>query len=265
MELAKNSLEIKRKTLERFTENNLYPYSRYYLRTIKKRFGKYWKNHFSTVGLIGMNESCLNLFGKNIGDESSRKFTLEILDFMRKKLLVFQEETGNMYNLEATPAEGSSYRLAKADKEKFPEIICANEDSFKKEGAEPFYTNSTQLPVNYTDDILEVLDLQDEVQTKYTGGTVIHFYLGEKIEDSKIIQHIVQKICKNYRLPYFTITPTFSVCSVCGYIPGEHFTCPKCSRETEVYSRVVGYLRPVKQWNKGKKAEFSSRKTFKVK
>jgi len=264
MELAKNSLEIKRKTLERFTENNLYPYSKYYLRAGKERFGEYWKNHFSTIGLLGMNEACLNLLGKDIGDEKSREFTLEILDFMRKKLLIFQGETGNIYNLEATPAEGTSYRLAKTDKEKFPEIICANEESFRNEGTEPFYTNSTQLPVDYTDDILEVLDLQDDLQTKYTGGTVIHFYLGEKIDDPKMIQHIVQKICKNYRLPYFTITPTFSICSVCGYIPGEHFTCPKCSRETEVYSRVVGYLRPVKQWNKGKKAEFSRRKTFKV-
>ena len=264
MELAKESLEIKRKTLEGFSDNNLYPYSKYYLKSVKEHFGEYWKNHFSTIGLIGMNEACLNLFGKNVGSESGKKFALEILNFMREKLLIFQKETGNNYNLEATPAEGSSYRLAKVDRENYPDIICANEEGGNGNDTEPFYTNSTQLPVNYTDDIFEVLELQDEIQTKYTGGTVIHFYLGERIKDENIVKHLVQKICRNNRLPYFTITPTFSVCPVCGYIPGEHPICPKCSRETEVYSRVVGYLRPVKQWNKGKKTEFVQRKTFKV-
>jgi len=264
MELAKNSLEIKRKTLEGFTDSNLYPYSKYYLKLVKEHLGEYWKNHFSTIGLIGMNEACLNLLGENVGSKNGKKFALETLNFMREKLLAFQKETNNNYNLEATPAEGSSYRLAKVDRKNYPDIICANEEVGKEDGAEPFYTNSTQLPVNYTDDIFEVLELQDEIQTMYTGGTVIHFYLGERIKDENIVKHLVQKICTNNHLPYFTITPTFSVCPVCGYIPGEHPTCPKCSRETEVYSRVVGYLRPVKQYNKGKKAEFAQRKTFKI-
>ena len=265
MELAKESLEIKRKTLEGFTDSNLYPYSKYYLKLVKEHLGEYWKNHFSTIGLIGMNEACLNLLGENVGSKNGKKFALKTLNFMREKLIAFQKETNNNYNLEATPAEGSSYRLAKVDRENYPDIICANEEVGKNDGAEPFYTNSTQLPVNYTDDIFEVLELQDEIQTMYTGGTVIHFYLGERIKDENIVKHLVQKICKNNHLPYFTITPTFSVCPVCGYIPGEHPTCPKCSRETEVYSRVVGYLRPIKQWNKGKREEFAQRKTFKVK
>ncbi len=263
MVLAKESLEIKRKVLEKFTEGNLYPYAKFYLRGVKARLGSYWKNHFSTIGLVGMNEACLNLFGENITSSKGHDFTLKALNFMRDKLLEFQNETGNNYNLEATPAEGTSYRLAKIDKGKYPEIICANEDACKK-GAEPFYTNSTQLPVNFTDDIFEVLDLQDEIQTKYTGGTVVHLFVGEKIEDSGSIKNLVRKICENYRLPYFTITPTFSICPGHGYIAGEHKKCPTCHKETEVYSRIVGYLRPVKQWNKGKKEEFKMRKEFKL-
>ncbi|HDI02891.1 MAG TPA: ribonucleoside triphosphate reductase, partial [Candidatus Aenigmarchaeota archaeon] len=173
-------------------------------------------------------------------------------------------ETGNNYNLEATPAEGTSYRLAKMDKEKYPDIICANEKEWKK-GAEPFYTNSTQLPVNYTDDIFEALDLQDEIQSKYTGGTVLHIFLGERIKNPKTVRNLVRKICNLYHLPYFTLTPTFSICPTHGYIAGEHKRCPKCGAKCEIYSRCVGYLRPVNQWNKGKQEEFKMRKYFKVK
>ena len=264
MDLAKESLEIKRKVLEKFTENNLYPYSKFYLRHVKKRFDSYWKNHFSTIGLIGMNEACINLLGENIASPAGKKFTLKVLDFMRSLLLQFQEETGNNYNLEATPAEGTSYRLAKIDKAKYPKIVCANEDEYSK-GAEPFYTNSTHLPINYTDDLFEVLEHQNEIQSKYTGGTVLHIFVGEKIDDVGVIKTLIQRICSNYKLPYFTITPTFSICPSHGYLSGEHKRCPKCNNECEVYSRVVGYLRPVKQWNKGKQEEFRIRKTFVIK
>ena len=263
MVLAKESLEIKRKVLENFMEKNLYPYTKYYLRGVKERFDEYWKNHFSTIGLVGMNEACLNMFGENIASEKSRAFTSRVLDFMRDKLLEFQAETGNNYNLEATPAEGTSYRLAKKDKESYPKVVCANEDDWKK-GAEPFYTNSTQLPVNYTDDVFEALDLQDEIQTKYTGGTVVHIFAGERVSDSNTLKALIRKICELYHLPYFTFTPTFSVCPSHGYIAGEHYACPTCGAETEVYSRVVGYLRPVNQWNRGKQEEFKKRKTFDI-
>ncbi|RKY44716.1 MAG: ribonucleoside triphosphate reductase [Candidatus Omnitrophota bacterium] len=263
MELAKESLEIKRKVLEILTERDLYPYAKFYLRNIKKRFGQYWTNHFSTIGVVGMNEVCLNFLKKDLGSKEAIKFTLKVLDFMREKLLEFQKGTGNNYNLEATPAESTSYRLAKLDKEKYPDIICANEPEFKK-GAQPFYTNSTQLPVNFTDDVFEALELQDEIQTKYTGGTVLHIFVGEKTENPQIVKKLVKNICNNYRLPYFTITPTFSICPQDGYMNGEYKTCPKCGRECEVYSRVVGYLRPVSSWNNGKQEEFKLRKTFKV-
>ena len=263
MILAKASLEIKRGVLEKFTEEKLYPYTQFYLRGVKERFGEYWKNHFSTIGLLGMNEACLNFLGEDIAAKKSREFTVRVLDFMREKLLEFQEETGNNYNLEATPAEGTSYRLARIDKEKNPEIICANEEEYKA-GAEPFYTNSTQLPVNYTDDVFEALDLQDAIQTKYTGGTVLHVFAGERVKDPDTIKGLIRKVCESYHLPYFTFTPTFSVCPSHGYIAGEHSTCPECGAETEVYSRVVGYLRPVNQWNKGKREEFRKRKTFVV-
>jgi len=261
--IARESLEIKRRVIERLTDENLYPYSKFYLRNIKERFGKYWVNHFSTIGIIGMNEACLNLFGKDIGTEEGIEFAKEIMLFIREKLEEFQKETGNLYNLEATPAEGASYRLSRIDKNKFPDIIVANEEAYKN-GAEPFYTNSTQLPVNYTDDIFEVLKKQDELQTFYTGGTVVHIFVGEEITSGESVKKLVKKICENFQLPYFTITPTFSVCSEHGYIRGKHFTCPKCNRETEVYSRVVGYLRPVSQWNRGKVEEFKTRKLFKV-
>ncbi len=261
MLIAKESLEIKRKIIEKLTDDNLYPYSKFYLRNVKERFGRYWMNHFSTIGLIGMNEACLNLLGENIGTEKGLKFSVEIMQFMRKRLVEFQEETGNNYNLEATPAEGTSYRLAKIDKTKFPEIICANQEDYNN-GAEPFYTNSTHLPVNYTDDIFETLELQDEMQSLYTGGTVIHIYTGEKINTTTGLKNLVKIICQKFKLPYFTITPTFSICPEHGYIKGAVPVCDKCKRETEIYSRVVGYLRPVNQWNKGKVAEFKLRKNY---
>ena len=247
MELAKESLEIKRKLLEDLTDKNLYPYTKFYLRDIKSRFGVYWKNHFSTIGLIGMNEACLNLLDKGIGSVEGKQFALDVMDFMRERIVEFQKETGNNYNLEATPGEGTSYRLAKLDKQKYS-----------------YYTNSTQLPVNYTDDIFEVLDHQDDLQTKYTGGTVVHIYAGERIQSIETMKNLVKKICNGYRLPYFTFSPTFSTCPNHGYIAGEHFKCPECGADCEVYSRVVGYIRPVQQWNKGKKKEFQDRTEFMI-
>lgn len=261
MDIAKESLEEKRKIIEHLTENGLYPYTKYYLRDIKKRFNKYWKNHFSTIGLIGANEACLNLLGVNIADKRGLEFANKIMDFMTDVIIDYKKETGNNYNLEASPAEGASYRLAKKDKENYPDIIVANEKEYKK-GAKPFYTNSTQLPVNFTDDIFEALNLQDELQAKYTGGTVIHIFAGERIYDLDVMKNLVKKICTNYKLPYFTFTPTFSICKTHGYIAGEHFKCPKCNEKTEVFSRVVGYIRPIKQWNDGKMEEFKTRKNF---
>ncbi|HEX7503880.1 MAG TPA: ribonucleoside triphosphate reductase, partial [Syntrophales bacterium] len=256
---AKESLETKRKVLEAFTDRNLYPYTKHYLRGIRERMGSYWKNHFSTIGLVGMNEACLNLMGKTIADREGMDFAKRVLDFMNAKLLEYQAETGNNFNLEATPAEGTSYSLARIDKEKYPDIISANENCDL-----PFYTNSTQLPVNYTDDIFEALDLQDEIQVKYTGGTVFHTFIGERIAESIAAKVLVRKICETYHMPYFTLTPTFSVCPDHGYIRGEIEACPDCNAATEIYSRVVGYLRPVKQWNKGKQAEFELRQTYRV-
>mgnify|MGYP000093472545 FL=1 len=261
MEKAKESLEVKRKTLERLTDMNLYPYTKYYLRDIKKRFGVYWKNHFSTIGLIGMNEASENLLGVNIGSTQGREFAERTLDYMRDRLVEFQKETGNNYNLEATPAEGTTYRLAQIDKADFPETAhFAN--GIGRDVEHPFYTNSTHLPVNFTDDLFELLDLQDNLQTKYTGGTVIHFFLGERMADPKTLKGLVKKICDNYHLPYFTFSPSFSVCPNHGYINGEQSTCPNCESNCEIYSRVVGFLRPVEQWNNGKKAEFCMRKQY---
>lgn len=262
MDLAKESLEKKRKVLEQFTDKDLYPYTKFYLRDIKQRHGIYWKNHFSTIGLVGMNEACLNLLGIAIGEEEGREFALKVMDFMRARILGYQAETGHNYNLEATPAEGTSYRLAKMDKEKLVSIKCANDADYYEQNAKPFYTNSTQLPVNFTEDIFEVLDHQDELQSKYTGGTVVHIYAGERIHDIEVMKNLVKKICTNYKMPYFTFSPTFSTCANHGYIAGEHFTCPKCESDCEVYSRVVGYIRPVRQWNEGKKAEYETRKNF---
>lgn len=263
MILAKESLSIKRKVLEKFTDKNLYPYSKFYLREIKQGSGLYWKNHFSTIGIIGMNEACLNFLGAGIASEAGQMFSLKVLDFMREMISEMQEETGDIFNLEATPAEGTSYRLSMIDKKVFPRILCANEEGCQN-GGEPFYTNSTQLPVNFTDDIFETLMLQDQLQTKYTGGTVLHIYLGEEVTDTGTVKSLLKKIVTNFRLPYLTLSPTFSVCPSHGYLSGEQEKCPICDEETEVYSRVVGYLRPTKQWNSGKQAEFGLRKTFKV-
>jgi ribonucleoside-triphosphate reductase len=261
METARDSLEIKRKGLENFTENSLYPYSRRYLRHVKEGFGKYWKNHFSTIGLIGMNEAVLNLLGCSIAPAEGKDFAVKVLSFMREKLADFQEETGNIYNLEATPAEGTSYRLARLDKIKYPEIIVANEKHLAK-GAKPFYTNSSQLPVDFEGDLFEALEHQESLQTLYTGGTVFHIYLGERLHSWQSAAELIRKVSWSSRLPYFTLTPTFSICPTHGYTNGEHKQCPLCGAQCEVYSRVVGYLRPVDQWNDGKQAEFAIRRTF---
>ena len=261
MDMAKDSLETKRKVLERLTDANLYPYTKFYLRNIKQRFNQYWKNHFSTIGLIGTNEAALNLLGVDIGTEKGKAFAEKTLDFMRDRLVEYQKETGNNYNLEATPAEGTTYRLAQLDKASFPDRAhFAN--GIGAEVKCPFYTNSSHLPVNYTDDLFELMDLQDNLQTKYTGGTVIHFFLGERMDDPQTLKKLVKTICENYKLPYFTFSPSFSICKNHGYIIGEHPECPKCGESTEVYSRVVGFLRPVSQWNKGKQAEFEMREHY---
>ena len=261
MDLAKESLEIKRKALENFIEKGLYPYSKYYLSSVKQLRGCYFGNHFATIGLMGMNEALLNFLGDNIASKRGRKFALEVLDFMRERLVKYQKETGNLYNLEATPGEGTSYRQARTDREKYPDIITAGTKKV------PYYTNSSQLPVNYTDDIFEALKLQDELQCRYTGGTVLHLFLGERVSDFQIAKNLVKKIFENFKLPYITLTPTFSICPSHGYLEGEHFECPKCTikQPCEVYSRVVGYLRPVRQWNFGKQQEFKERKEFKIK
>lgn len=253
--LGKVSLEIKRKVLEQQSERGLYPYSSHYLRKIKQDTGEYWTNHFNTIGLIGMNEACLNFLGKDIGSEEGLKFAIDVMEYLRILMLEFQEETGHFYNLEATPAEGTSYRLAKSDLAKYPDIIQAGKN-------EPLYTNSTQLPVEYTDDIFECMDLQDELQSLYTGGTVQHLYIGERIDDIEVCKTLIRDVFAKYKMPYISITPTFSICNSHGYIAGEHFECPECGEDTEVWSRVVGYLRPVKNYNSGKKEEYMLRKKF---
>ena len=261
MDLARESLEIKRKALDNFMEKGLYPYSKFYLASVKKMRNSYFGNHFSTIGLMGMNEALLNFIGEDVGSRQGRRFAIEVLDFMREKLIKYQEETGYLYNLEATPGEGTSYRQAKSDKEKYPDIITAG----TKET--PYYTNSTMLSVNYTDDPFDALKLQDDIQGKYTGGVVMHLFLGEKISDIQTAKNLVKKVFENFHLPYITLTPTFSICPTHGYLTGEYFECPKCTikQPCEVYSRVVGYLRPVQQWHVGKRQEFKERKVFKLK
>jgi len=261
METARDSLEIKRKALDAFTENGLYPYSKYYLRGIKTQHGKYWRNHFSTIGIVGLNEALLNLLGAGIASLEGTDFAIRMLAFMREKLIDFQKETDNMFNLEATPAEGTSYRLARIDKKKHPDIVSANEKNVAS-GVAPFYTNSSQLPVNYEVDLFEALEHQDRLQTLYTGGTVFHIFLGERLHSWKAAAELIRKVSWGSHLPYFTLTPTFSICPTHGYLIGEHKECPTCGAKCEVYSRVVGYLRPVDQWNDGKQAEFAIRHTF---
>ncbi len=257
LEIARDSLEIKRKVIEELTRRNLYPYSKFYLRSVFELTGGYWHNHFSTIGILGVHEACVNFLGKGIDTEEGKEFAKKILNFIRDKLLEFQKETGNLYNLEATPAEGASYRLARIDKKEFRDIFTSGSN-------EPFYTNSTQLPVDFKGDIWEILDHQDDLQTLYTGGTVLHLYLGESVDDPDLILDIVKKITNRYRLPYFSITPTFSVCEDHGFLKGEQWICPYCGKEAEVYSRVVGYYRPVRNWNKGKQEEFRHRTLIKL-
>jgi ribonucleoside-triphosphate reductase (formate) len=279
MEMAKTSLEIKRKIIEAFTEKGLYPYSAYYLAKVKENNKDYWSNHFSTIGLVGMNEAALNFLGKKISDNESHAWVKEIILFMLEKIRNFQEETGNMYNLEATPAEGASFSLAKKDRKYFESIVCSGDDQT------PYYTNSVHLPVDEEHDIYEVMEHQDGLQTLFTGGTVVHLFLGESIYDWKMARNLVRKIVSNYSLPYFTLTPTFSVCPVHGYLNGQQAFCPKDHSDEElriygkrtddtsnelfirpeVYSRIVGYFRPVENWNKGKKQEFCDRKPLQVK
>lgn len=263
MVLARDSLEIKRKTLEAFTEKGLYPYSRYYLRFVKEAFGSYWENHFSTVGLVGMNEAVLNLLNCGIETEEGQAFAARTLRFMRERLMKFQRETGSMYNLEATPAESTAYNLARMDKAKYPSIVVANEKSLSM-GTEPFYTNSTHLPVDYNGDLFEALEHQDKLQPLYTGGTVFHIFLGEQLHSWKSAAELIKKVAEVSRIPYYTLSPTFSICRSHGYVSGEHQTCPNCGGKCEVYSRIVGYLRPVDQWNDGKQAEFRMRRTYDV-
>ncbi len=253
MNLAARSLKIKRNVITKLLDEGLYPYTRRYLGT--------FNNHFSTIGLVGMNEASLNAkwVGEDLTHEKAQKFTKEVLNFMREKLSDYQEEYGDLYNLEATPAESTSYRMAKKDKVLYPDIITASDDDT------PYYTNSSHLPVGYTEDIFEALDIQDELQTLYTSGTVFHAFLGERLKDWKTTANLVRKIAQNYKLPYYTISPTYSVCSKHGYLKGDHSKCPKCGGEVEVYSRITGYYRPVKNWNDGKAKEYKMRKEYNIK
>lgn len=257
VQVGKTSLEIKRKIVEQQTEQGLYPYSAHYLETVKERTGEYWHNHFSTIGVLGMNEALLNFLGTDVASPEGRQFASEILGYVRDLLVEIQNDTGHVYNLEATPAEGTAYRLARLDKARYPDIITASEGT-------PYYTNSSQLPVGYTDDLFEALELQDELQSMYTGGTVLHAYLGESIEDIEVCKCLVRRAFERFKLPYLSLTPTFSICQDHGYIRGEHFRCPDCGSETEVWSRVTGYLRPVDNYNEGKKQEYFDRRKFKV-
>jgi ribonucleoside-triphosphate reductase len=251
MDIAKRSLEVKREVIEKLNDEGLYPYT--------KRYLKNFDNHFSTIGLIGMNETTLNArwLNKPLYKEESRSFAIKVLDFMRDKIATYQEETGHLYNLEATPAESTTYRLAKADRERYPGIITAGDET-------PYYTNSSHLPVDFDGDMFTALGNQEDLQAKYTGGTVFHTFLGEKISDWKVTRNLVEKIATNYRIPYFTISPTYSICPDHGYITGEHYECPHCGKTAEVYSRITGYYRPVQHWNRGKKEEFKHRKEYDV-
>ncbi|MBR3864697.1 MAG: ribonucleoside triphosphate reductase [Clostridia bacterium] len=253
MDISARSLKVKRTVITRLLDSGLYPYTKRYLGT--------FSNHFSTIGLVGMNEACLNAkwIAKDLTHKEAQQFTKEVLNHMRERLSDYQEQYGDLYNLEATPAESTSYRMAKHDVKDFPDIITA-----AKEGETPYYTNSSHLPVGYTDDIFSALDIQDELQTLYTSGTVFHAFIGEKLPDWKAAANLVRKIAENYQLPYYTLSPTYSVCKDHGYIKGEHYTCPECGEATEVYSRITGYYRPVQNWNAGKSQEFKARKLYDV-
>ena len=257
--LSLESLKLKRKTLESMTEGGFYPYSSYYLRDIKKRTGMYWSNHFSTIGVLGMHEAAILQGGDGVDTKNGSDFAEKTLKLIRKTLLNYQDKTGNVINLEATPAEGTSYRLTSLDNKKYPdikEILGYDKDRV--------YTNSSQLPVDFGSDIFKAFDLQDRIQSLYTGGTVLHVFLGESIADPNAVKSFIKTVCDNYKLPYFSLTPTFSICPTHGYLIGEIDKCSTCGEDTEIYSRVVGYCRPIKQWNKGKKDEFSRRVTGKI-
>ncbi|MGE4453977.1 MAG: ribonucleoside triphosphate reductase [Sphaerochaeta sp.] len=258
-ELAKKSLEIKRKVIEKQTERGMYPFSRFSLESVKERTGRYWGNHFSTIGIVGMEEALLNLFGESdsLTTDRGQEFSLKVLSVMRDIIQSFQEETGNFYNLEATPAEGASYRLANLDKKEYPPIITAGEDV-------AYYTNSSQLPVGYTDDLYETLEKQDDLQCQYTGGTVLHLYLAQRIEDPRMAKQLIRNVCSRYKLPYVSLTPTFSTCKNHGYLDGEVEYCPICGQKTEVWTRVVGYLRPKEDFHPGKQEEHRQRTFFRV-
>ena len=251
MDIAARSLKIKRTVVSRLLDEGLYPYTKRYLGN--------FDNHFSTIGLVGMNEAGLNAawIGKDLTYPETQEFTREVLTHMRERLVIYQEEYGDLYNLEATPAESTAYRLAKHDRERYPDIKTAG-----KENDVAYYTNSSHLPVDYTEDIFSALDIQDELQTLYTSGTVFHAFLGEKLPDWKAAASLVRKIAENYKLPYYTLSPTYSVCKEHGYLAGEHFTCPKCGQPAEVYSRITGYYRPVQNWNDGKTQEYKNRKVY---
>jgi ribonucleoside-triphosphate reductase (formate) len=257
VDIGMTTLELKRKLVEKQTDAGLYPYSANYLRHVKQRTGEYWSNHFATIGILGMEEALQNFRGLSVADPEGQALAIEIMNFLRERLRVIQEATGHAYNLEATPAEGAAHRLARLDQQRYPDIIVAGESV-------PYYTNSSQLPVGYTDDIFEAIDLQDELQSLYTGGTVLHLYLGEAIEDPELCKLLLQRTFSRYKLPYLSITPTFSICHEHGYISGEHFECPTCARKTEVWSRVTGYLRPVQNYNDGKRAEYFDRRKYRV-
>ncbi len=254
MNISARSLKIKRDVITKLLEAGLYPYTKRYLGT--------FNNHFSTIGLVGMNEACLNAnwIGADLTDKKAQEFTRKTLNFMREKLSDYQEKYGDLYNLEATPAESTSFRLAKHDKARYPDIITATDVDKKT----PYYTNSSHLPVSFTSDIFEALDVQDDLQTLYTSGTVFHAFLGQKLEGWEAAANLVRKIAENYKLPYYTMSPTYSVCAEHGYLAGEQWTCPICGRKAEVYSRITGYYRPVQNWNDGKMAEFKQRKTYDI-
>ena len=253
MDISARSLKVKREVISKLLENGLFPYTKRYLSTLD--------NHFSTIGLVGMNECCLNAkwLRKDLTHAEAQKFTVDVLNHMRERLSDYQVKYGDLYNLEATPAESTSYRLAKHDVAQYPDIVTA-----AKKGETPYYTNSSHLPVGYTEDIFGALDVQDELQTLYTSGTVFHAFLGERLPGWKSAQSLVRKIAENYRLPYYTLSPTYSVCKDHGYIAGEVYECPTCGKKTEVYSRITGYYRPVQNWNDGKAQEFKDRKVYDV-
>ncbi|MDD3661663.1 MAG: ribonucleoside triphosphate reductase [Candidatus Dojkabacteria bacterium] len=261
IQVSSDCLQLRRETLESLTEKGFFPYSKFYLRNLKKKTKKYWDHHFNTIGVIGINECCLNYLDKDLTSQEGQAFAKRILDHCNDLLIKLQEKTGQLYNLEAIPGESTGYQLAKLDKRLYPDIRVANEEDYRK-GAEPYYTNSTHLPVGFTDDLFEAMDKQDELQSKYTGGTVFHVFLGERLTSGVDAARLVKTIASRYKMPYFTLTPTFSICASHGYLSGEHWSCPKCQKECEVYSRIVGKIHPVQRWNPGKKEEFKDRKTY---